>query len=123
LDILLIIIVIKEKGNFLTSKYSQLQIHIFIHNNTSQPKIAKQSSYNVGSKVNFIIKALIKKGLVKVENFITNEYKYRYRYFLTPAGIEEKIMLTQKFLEWKRKEYEELQGELEKMKKKKLCKH
>ena len=82
----------------------------------SQKSLADQLGYSVG-KVNYVLKALIAKGLVKVENFAASDHKRRYRYLLTPAGIEEKIALTQKFVERKKREYEELQRELEKMKK------
>ena len=63
-------------------------------------------------KVNYVLKSLVAKGLVKVENFVTSDNKRGYRYLLTSAGIEEKILLTQKFVERKREEYEELQREL-----------
>lgn len=40
-----------------------------------------------------------------------------YRYLLTKEGLAEKIRLTETFIERKKKEYEELQKELEKAKK------
>jgi len=88
----------------------------------SQKSLSEQLGFSVG-KVNYVLKALVAKGLVKVENFATSDNKRGYRYLLTSVGIDEKIVLTQKFVERKREEYEELQGELEKMKKEKLCKH
>lgn len=42
------------------------------------------------AKVNYLIRALIEKGLVKTENFLTSEHKAAYIYHLTPAGIEER---------------------------------
>ena len=88
----------------------------------SQKSLADQLGYSVG-KVNYVLKALIAKGLVKVENFAASDHKRRYRYLLTSAGIEEKITLTQKFVESKKREYEELQRELEKMKVKEILFH
>jgi len=85
---------------------------------SSQKSLAKELGYSVG-KINYIIKALVAKGLIKVENFAKSNNKRGYRYLLTPKGIEEKIALTQKFVERKKREYEELQQELEKMRKKK----
>ena len=99
-----------------------LQVLRYAEQIRSQKSMADQLGYSVG-KVNYILKALIAKGLVKVENFATSDNKRRYRYLLTSEGIEEKIVLTQKFVERKRREYEELQEELKKMKKEKLCKH
>ena len=63
-------------------------------------------------KVNFILKALIDKGLVKTEKFISSNNKIKYRYLLTEKGIKEKITLTKKFIERKKREYEELEREL-----------
>ena len=83
---------------------------------TTQRDIASSIGYSVG-KVNYILKALIEKGLIKIENFSNSENKKNYKYLLTEQGIKEKIALTEKFIERKKQEYEELQGELEAMKK------
>jgi len=78
----------------------------------SQKSIANELGISVG-KVNYIIKALIEKGLIKADNFYKAKNKRKYKYFLTQKGIEEKINLTKKFIEQKKAEYEELQRELE----------
>jgi len=80
----------------------------------SQPSLAKELGLSVG-KVNYVLKALIDKGLIKVENFANSKQKKNYKYLLTKQGIEEKIKLTEKFIERKKREYEELQSELELM--------
>ncbi|MDT8338771.1 MAG: MarR family EPS-associated transcriptional regulator, partial [Sulfurimonas sp.] len=82
---------------------------------TTQKTLADELGYSVG-KINYVIKALGAKGLLKVENFYNNQNKKQYRYLLTPKGLEEKITLTQKFIERKKEEYETLQTELEMMK-------
>jgi len=79
---------------------------------TTQKTIAHELGHSVG-KINYILKALAQKGLLKVENFYTNENKMQYRYLLTQAGVEEKITLTTKFIQRKKAEYEILQAELE----------
>jgi len=81
----------------------------------TQKSIASEIGYSVG-KVNYILKALIDKGLIKVENFANSNQKKNYKYLLTKKGIEEKIALTEKFIVRKKCEYEELQRELKKMK-------
>jgi EPS-associated MarR family transcriptional regulator len=81
----------------------------------SQPSLAKELGLSVG-KVNYVLKALIQKGFIKVENFANSKQKKNYKYLLTKKGIEEKIKLTEKFIERKKQEYEELQKELENMK-------
>jgi len=80
----------------------------------TQKSIAQEIGYSVG-KVNYILKALVDKGLIKVENFANSTQKKNYKYLLTKQGIEEKIKLTEKFIERKKREYEELQSELELM--------
>lgn len=74
--------------------------------------MAKEVGFSVG-KVNFILKALIEKGLVKTERFMTSNNRMKYAYLLTDEGIKEKISLTKKFIARKKAEYEELQKELE----------
>lgn len=81
----------------------------------SQPSLAKELGLSVG-KVNYVLKALIQKGFIKVENFANSKQKKNYKYLLTKKGIEEKIKLTEKFIERKKQEYEELQKEIESMK-------
>lgn len=66
-------------------------------------------------KVNYIINALVEKGMVKMRNFKNNKNKSTYSYLLTPQGIEEKIKLTYHFYEVKKREYEELKREIERM--------
>ena len=63
-------------------------------------------------KVNYCIKKLIEKGLIKLSNFSHNEDKVSYIYHLTPKGIENKSKLTIEFLKIKIKEYKVLQEEI-----------
>lgn len=72
----------------------------------TQKPLANELGLSVG-KVNYILKALIEKGLIKVENFFSN--KNQYKYLLTEHGIKEKITLTEKFVQKKKKEYDELE--------------
>ena len=81
----------------------------------SQKSLADELGISVG-KVNYILKALIEKGLIKADNFYKAKNKRKYKYLLTQKGIEEKITLTKKFIERKKAEYEELQRELEQIK-------
>ena len=64
-------------------------------------------------KLNYCLKALQEKGLVKLENFKKNPKKLNYFYVLTPEGIAEKSKLTINFMKRKMKEYDELKKELE----------
>ena len=63
--------------------------------------------------VNYCLRALIERGLVKASNFSRNPNKLGYAYVLTPAGIAEKTLLTGRFLKRKVEEYEALRLEIE----------
>ncbi|MBW6487342.1 MAG: MarR family EPS-associated transcriptional regulator [Syntrophobacterales bacterium] len=64
------------------------------------------------AKVNYLLRAMIAKGMIKTENFLTSEHKAAYIYHLTPAGIEERARLTVRFLKKKADEYERLKDDL-----------
>ena len=68
-------------------------------------------------KLNYCLKALKTKGLIKIDNFSKNPNKINYIYILTPKGISEKTKLTINFMKKKMKEYEELKLEINKEKK------
>lgn len=78
----------------------------------SQRSLATQLGVSLG-KVNFCLRALVDKGLVKANNFRRSDNKLAYAYVLTPAGIEEKGRLTKHFLQRKLVEFETLQQEID----------
>tara|TARA_R110001606_G_scaffold389553_1_gene555782 strand:- start:36937 stop:37257 length:321 start_codon:yes stop_codon:yes gene_type:complete len=80
----------------------------------SQRELARRLAISLG-KANFCLKALIEKGLVKADNFKKSTSKAGYLYLLTPKGIEEKVSLTQRFLQRKLKEHEVLEKEIEQL--------
>ena len=59
-----------------------------IHSNSkiSQRNLAKALGFSLG-KLNYCLKALKKKGLIKIQNFKKNENKLEYSYLLTPKGL------------------------------------
>ena len=79
--------------------------------NSTQRELAIELGFSLG-KLNYCLKALKKKGLVKIENFKKNPNKINYFYVLTPAGITAKTKLTLNFMKRKMKEYDELKKEL-----------
>jgi len=81
----------------------------------SQRELAAALGVSLG-KTNFCLRALLDKGLVKVQNFQNNKQKLAYSYLLTPAGIAEKSALTKRFLVRKLEEYELLRAEIELLK-------
>ena len=78
----------------------------------SQRDLADQLGVSHG-KANYCLKALIDKGLVKLDNFSQSQHRWGYVYLLTPAGIAEKAALTGRFLQRKMAEYEALRAEIE----------
>ena len=80
----------------------------------SQRQLAGELGVSVG-KINFCLRALLQKGLVKVRNFRDSNNKLAYAYYLTPKGAKEKVRATAGFLERKLKEYEDLQREIEEL--------
>ena len=73
----------------------------------SQRKIAEELGLSLG-KLNYCIKALKNKDLIKIKNFKKNNKKLHYLYLLTPKGIKTKAKMTLNYLIKKSKEYEEL---------------
>lgn len=61
------------------------------------------------------MKALVLKGLVKVQNFRASTNKLRYAYILTPQGLSDKARLTRSFLARRIAEFEALEAEIEEL--------
>jgi len=78
---------------------------------STQRELAEALGFSLG-KLNYCLKSLRSKGLIKIENFKKNPNKINYVYVLTPKGIAEKTKLTINFMKRKMKEYEELKKEV-----------
>ena len=81
----------------------------------TQRELSKDMDVSLG-KINYCIKKLTEKGLIKLTNFKQNPNKVGYVYILTPRGIEEKAKLTFSFLKRKMTEYEILKKEIDELK-------
>ena len=77
----------------------------------NQRELAKQLGLSLG-KIKYCIRALKKKGLIKINNFKKNKRKLDYLYNLTPKGVSQKTRITINFMKKKMEEYDELQSEL-----------
>ena len=88
---------------------------IYKNPNQNQRKLANQLGLSLG-KLNYCIKKLREKGLIKINNFRSCDNKFKYIYILTPKGVNEKTKITINFMKQKMKEYEELKKELKKEK-------
>ena len=77
----------------------------------SQRQLASELGFSLG-KLNYCLKELQNKGLIKIQNFKKNKKKINYLYILTPQGISSKTKLTITFMQKKMKEYDELKSEI-----------
>ena len=78
----------------------------------TQRELAEKLGISVGG-LNYCLKALMEKGLVKMKNFANSKNKFGYVYVLTPTGMVEKAAITHRFLQRKIDEYEALKAEIE----------
>lgn len=78
----------------------------------SQRDVARHLGISIG-KVNYCIQALTQLGWIKAQNFKNSRRKSAYLYLLTPAGVEQKVSLTIRFLQRKLAEYSHLAVEIE----------
>jgi EPS-associated MarR family transcriptional regulator len=78
---------------------------------STQRELATELGFSLG-KLNYCLKALKNKGLIKIKNFEKNPHKINYIYVLTPHGIAEKTKLTLNFMKRMMKEYDELEKEM-----------
>jgi EPS-associated MarR family transcriptional regulator len=81
----------------------------------SQRDLSRVLGVSLG-KTNYCIKALLDKGLIKMQNFRNNENKLAYAYLLTPLGVEQKARMMMEFLQIKLREYERLRVEIAELK-------
>jgi len=80
----------------------------------TQRELARVAGVSLG-KINYCLRALVDKGLIKAERFRKNPHKGRYLYALTPKGLEEKSRVTSRFLRKKIEEYEALKEEIKQL--------
>ena len=77
----------------------------------TQRELGEQVGISLGA-VNYCLRALIERGLVKANNFSQSPNKLGYVYALTPAGVAEKSLLSGRFLRRKIQEYKALEAEI-----------
>lgn len=80
----------------------------------SQRGAARELGISLG-RVNYCVRALIRRGWVKATRFKNSDNKAAYLYLLTPRGIERKASLTVQFLRIRMRDYEKLRAEIEQM--------
>ena len=78
----------------------------------TQRELSNKLGISLG-KINYCLKELRNKGLIKISNFQKNKNKINYVYLLTPKGISAKTRLTINFMKIKLREYEDLKKDIE----------
>ena len=89
--------------------------HIHENPESTQRILVEELDFSLG-KVNYLIKALTEKGIIKLKSFKSSHKKAGYLYYLTPKGIKKKAEITRKFLEQRLEEYDKLQEEIKMLK-------
>ena len=107
---------IQKKNKLETDDVLLVLREIIANPQMTQRDLSARLGLSLG-KVNFLIKALIEKGLIKADNFKNSKNKIAYLYCLTPKGIEEKAEITYRFLKRKLAEYEKLEEEIRQLEK------
>tara|TARA_B100000953_G_C18013750_1_gene418756 strand:+ start:1239 stop:1637 length:399 start_codon:yes stop_codon:yes gene_type:complete len=108
-----------NKKNTTNFNASDTDLTVLRYLENKQKISQRELSQNLGislGKINFILKALIQKGVVKAKNFRNNKNKIVYAYYLTPDGFNEKAKLTINFFKRKNMEYNNLKKELQLLK-------
>ena len=82
----------------------------------SQRELADAMGVSLG-KINYCLRAVIERGWIKAKNFTKSQNKRAYAYYLTPKGVTEKAKVTVRFLKLKLDEYQDLNIQIEQLKK------
>ena len=104
-----------EDFNKLNSDNLNVLRYLESEQKVSQRGLSSSLGISLG-KINFIIRALIDKGIIKARNFKNNKNKRAYAYYLTKEGIQEKSKMTLQFFQRKMHEYDILKKEIHDLK-------
>lgn len=103
-----------NKGGLTEEQHYRILRELERDPQVSQRRLAEELGVSVG-KVNYCLRALIERGLVKANNFRNSANKRAYFYVLTPKGISAKSRNTIRFLRRKTAEYEALRKEIDQL--------
>ena len=82
----------------------------------TQRSLAQKMNVSLG-KMNYVLSGLVEKGIIKAKKLKNNPDKIRWQYLLTPQGVKEKIKITSEYLKKRLHEFEQIQDEIEELKK------
>src|SRR4249920_2961309 len=107
---------VTEKSDASPSAHLELLRLLEQHPEYSQRQLAVALGVSLG-KTHYLLKALLGKGWVKAQNFQRSDRKLGYLYVLTPAGIRQRLQMTQAFLARKEREYVALRSQISALRK------
>ena len=85
------------------------------NDNLTQRDLSTHLDFSLG-KTNYLLKSLVKKGLLKIKSFSEHDQKMKkVKYYLTKKGWGEKLGLTLHFLKKKEEEYHSIKNEWEQL--------
>jgi len=105
-----------QRSKVSTEESLMLMRVIDVNPQVTQRELSANMGLSLG-KINFLIKSMIEKGFIKVDNLKNSNNKIAYLYLLTPSGLEEKAKITYRFLKRKLAEYEKLEEEIRQLEK------
>lgn len=105
----------QQKYKVETEEFLILLREIDANPQVTQRELSARLGFSLG-KINFLVKSMVNKGLIKAGNFKNAKNKIAYLYCLTPSGFEEKAKITYRFLKRKMLEYEKLEKEIRQLK-------
>ncbi len=82
----------------------------------TQRTLAHKLDVSLG-KINYVLSGLIQKGVIKAKKLKNNPENIRWQYILTPQGMKEKIVIMREYLKKRMREFEQIQAEIEDLKK------
>lgn len=77
----------------------------------TQRELSNKADLSLG-RTNYVVKVLVEKGRMKLENFTRSGNELGYFHLGTPMGLEKKVSLTRSFLARKHAEFDTLQAEI-----------
>ena len=95
----------------LSEKHFQILDTLGSQEISTQRQLAQSTGISLG-QINYVLKHLLLKGLVKIGNFRKNPQKIGYAYLLTQKGVETKSKLAARFIISKLKEYNNIRNKL-----------
>jgi EPS-associated MarR family transcriptional regulator len=81
----------------------------------TQRTLADKLDISLG-KANYLLAGLIQKGIIKARKLKNHPDNIRWKYILTPKGLQEKFTITRNYLHMRLQEFNSMQQEIKELK-------